>query len=93
MTEKQAYLSYSLDPDSAQRLMNGIVQRNPDLSARSARYDANMFAIWGAGDLASYYGVEQLPAPGFGYEGGLCGWGHGCAFDRSIGQWIPGIPS
>jgi RHS repeat-associated protein len=89
MTEKQAYLSYSLSPDQAQRLMGGMVQRNPDLSARSMRYLANSVAIAGAGDLASYYGIGQLPSPAFGYEGGLCGWGTGCTFSRSVGRWVP----
>lgn len=88
MSEKQAYLSYSLDPDSAQRLMNGMVQRNSVLSARSDRYDANKAVVGIAGDLASYYGIEQLPVPGFGVEGGLCSRGTSCPFDRSVGSWL-----
>jgi hypothetical protein len=71
MTSKEAYLSYSLSPEQARRLMNpsdSPVQRNEDLSARSARYDANMYFLRMIG-LEAFYGVEQMPSPRFGYPG------------------------
>jgi RHS repeat-associated protein len=71
MTSKEAYLSYSLSPEQARRLMNpsdSPVQRNEDLSARSARYDANMYFLRMVG-LEAFYGVEQMPSPRFGYPG------------------------
>lgn len=60
MTEKQAYLAYSIDEGTAARLMrpgDAIVSNSEDLSARSDRYDANMLAINEVGDLREFYGL------------------------------------
>lgn len=58
MTEKEAYLSYSLDQGTAQELTDtasDLVQNSEVLSARSERYDENMQAIGQAGDLRDYF--------------------------------------
>jgi hypothetical protein len=91
MSAKEAYLSYSLSPDQAERMRipsSTMVQTNPDLSSRSSRYNSNMFVIGGAGDLVSYYGIEQLPDPRFGRSGGLCSHPGGCRFERGA-TWLP----
>jgi hypothetical protein len=95
MSEKEAYLSFGLDSKTAQRLTDPadqLVRNSPVLSARSSRYLANMVAIAGAGDLASFYGIGQLPATRFGYEDGVCPSAGGCSFgsvDFGRARWLP----
>jgi hypothetical protein len=60
MTEKEAYLSYSLDQGTAQELTettSDLVQNSEVLSARSERYDENMQVIGQAGDLRDYFNL------------------------------------
>lgn len=62
MTEKQAYLAYSLDESTGARLMqpgDAIVSNSEDLSARSDRYDENMQAINEVDDLRQFYGLAE----------------------------------
>jgi hypothetical protein len=76
MTEKEAYLAYSVDQDASENLMEPAkdgVQTNPALSERSARYDANLRAINQAGDLVDYYDIDALPEPTYGNEGAAGG--------------------
>jgi len=62
MTEKEAYLAYSVDQDASENLMEPTkdgVHTNPGLSERSARYDANLRAFNQAGDLIDYYDIAR----------------------------------
>jgi hypothetical protein len=76
MTEKQAYLAYAVDEETGDRLKDPSrdpLRDWPELSPRSARYDANLQAINQAGDLLDQFGIDSLPEPRYGTEGGAGG--------------------
>jgi hypothetical protein len=87
MNERLAYLSYALDDRESRRLRDpnsSMVQNSTVLSARSARYDANMRALRGAGDLMEYFDINQLPTPTYGARGGTCGSSAQCSFRPAL---------
>ena len=73
MSSKQAYLSYALDPEAAERLFDpadNMVQNSPVLSARSARYDANI-AVLAEMRQGNLWGYIPQVTPRYGVQGGL----------------------
>lgn len=80
MGDKQAYLSYALSPRDAAELSvtsSTMVQDSPNLSNRSARYDANMSILRRVG-IEEYYGIDGGASPRYGLRGGRCAAGGHC---------------
>lgn len=95
MSEKQAYLSHSLDPQTAPQLLNpasSMVRNSSDLSARSARYDADMAAL-DVMRAESRWGYIPDVIPKHGAPGGLCPVGGICHYTGHHSPLYPTVPS